>query len=217
MKPKQKSRLLAAGFVLVCLLAALIAKAEVHPSGGTLQHPWQPGGTIHVTWTPVDVRATTQILLFNADNGQLLELANGVEGSRGSYDVRLPLHLAQGEHYRLAIREEGQHGRTMFATGYHIVSPLIARTPTTVPSLGPFEPSMAVGPNPTSSIAHLTWTDTRTRVIIRRVTGEEIFVQDLREDRRALDLDVHQYGPGVYTIELTGGPSAMLRTLLIIQ
>lgn len=214
---KQRGRLLAAGFVLVCLLAALIARADVHPSGGVLERSWHPGSTVRVSWTSDDVRSTAQILLLNVDTGAMFELARGIEAGAGSFNVKLPQQLPRGDHYRLAIREDGPLGRTTFAHGYHSIAPPFGKTSTQQTIHETQQPTMYMGPNPASNSTHIGWTDARTRVVVRRLTGEEIYAQDVEANIRSADIDVRHFGSGVYSIELIAAYGERLRSLLLVQ
>ncbi|CAN5541204.1 hypothetical protein BH10BAC6_BH10BAC6_13320 [soil metagenome] len=217
MKQQHKQRLLAAGIVLVCILAAMIAKADVHPAGGALQQTWQPGATMHITWTQDDVRTTAQVLLWSADAGDFTELASGINAATGSYDWVIPSTLQMGDHYRIAIRDEGEMPSTTFAQGFISIGSAFAKSSSTSPVLTSTVPSIAIGPNPTSNRVHVCWSDERTTVVIRRLTGEEVQRTTIDAQDRACDIDVHTFSAGVYSIELVSTLGDRLRTILVVQ
>lgn len=217
MRQQQKRHLLAAGIVIVCIFAAMIAKADVHPTGGALQKNWQPGATMHITWTQADVRTTAQVLLWNADAGEFTELARGIEAATGSYDWVIPSTLQMGAHYRIAVRDEGAVPSTTFAQGFISIGPAFAKSSSMPPVIASTVPTMAVGPNPTSSHAHVCWSDERTTAVIRRLTGEEVHRTTIDAQDRACDIDVHTFSTGVYSIELISSLGNRLRTILVVQ
>jgi|GEM_PF-3578542 len=217
MRQQQKRHLLAAGIVIVCILAAMIAKADVHPAGGALQHTWQPGATMHITWTQADVRTTAQVLLWNADLGEFTELARGINATTGSYDWVIPNTLQLGAHYRIAVRDEGAVPSTTFAQGFISIGAAFAKSSSMQPVLEPTVATIAIGPNPTSNRVHVCWSDERTTAVIRRLTGEEVHRTTIDARDRACDIDVRTFSSGVYSIELISSLGDRLRTILVVQ
>lgn len=217
MRQQQKRRLLAAGIVIISILAAMIAKADIHPTGGALQRAWQPGGTMRITWTQNDVRTTAQILLWNADVGEFTEIARGIDAATRSYDWIIPATLPMGGHYRIAVRDEGALRTTTFAQGYLTIGPVFGKSPGEQQEQDLVRPTIAVGPNPTSHHAHVCWNDERTTCIVRQLTGEEVQRTNISAQDRAHDIDVHDLSSGTYSIELISSLGDRLRTLLIVQ
>ncbi len=217
MRQQHRRRLLAAGIVIISILAAMIAKADIHPAGGAQQRAWQPGGTMHITWTQNDVRTTAQILLWNADVGEFTELARGIDAATGSFDWVIPATLPMGGHYRIAVRDEGGSRTTVFAQGFLTIGPAFGKSQSALHEQDVVRPTITVGPNPTSHRAHVCWNDERTTCVVRQLTGEEVQRMTISAEERSHDIDVHDLGSGTYSIELISALGDRLRTLLIVQ
>ncbi|MBS1561961.1 MAG: hypothetical protein JSS89_10175 [Bacteroidetes bacterium] len=217
MRQQHRRRLLAAGIVIISILAAMIAKADIHPAGGIQQRAWQPGGTMHITWTQNDVRTTAQILLWNADVGEFTELARGIDAETGFFDWVIPSTLPMSDHYRIAVRDEGALRTTIFAQGFLTIGPVYRKSQSTLEEEDPVRPMISVGPNPTSQRAHVRWNDERTMCVIRQLTGVEVQRMTISAEDRSHDIDVHDLSSGTYSIELVSALGDRLRTLLVVQ
>lgn len=195
----------------------MMLRADVHPSGGITNRPVRPGETLQIRWDAHDARTSVDLVLWNADDATITEIAHGIDASLRAYTWAIPGTLPRGDHYRIGLRPDGSTRRTLFSSGYFTVEGMLRKSPDAKDRSIPSTSGLTLGPNPALISTHIQWADERETLVVRSITGEEVVTRPLASTSRSYDLDVRPLHDGVYTVELIGPNGDKLRTLLSVQ
>jgi hypothetical protein len=228
----QRSVVRTLGSIMLLALLAANLTAQVTPSGGSTDTPVMPGSAVTIGWTRLFEDAKVDILIWDANTSTTYVVARNVVAAAGEYQWIVPPNFPEGSRYRVVVEPTIQRYRRIMSPGWVTISahapktenlaPYAFVTTDANPLLNDRQTSLTisaitVAPQPAREMARIQLNDDFQTLRILGLDGKTHLLRTLSEGERTVDIDVHDFAAGIYSVVLTSNTRANKAVLLHIS